>query len=280
MRGVYINLDRTPDRRREIETELVKLRSLADYRRFSAIDGRETQFRPEIVMRGALGCYMSHLQVLREYAGSDDWLHVIEDDALVSRYAETAIRYVVTDPAYERFDLVFTNARIIAYPGHMVTLADMFDRSVETDAAGNVTSLKIINAISLSDYQFFYTTSYLVNPRSITKVADAIEPSIMHKPLKQVDGVYSDLSRSGVLSIGCLLPFVTIPRPDVSTTIQVSSLPWEAPLDVMDGALYVDRDVASLRERLRRLAVPPPHRSATHDIIGDTYRAILTGRLA
>src|ERR1700761_1448299 len=93
VRGFYINLDRSPDRRAQIEAELEKLAGIGAYERFAAVDGHASPLRPEFGFRGMLGCFLSHLGVLEANRdqGGDDWLHVIEDDALVSRLAAPVI---------------------------------------------------------------------------------------------------------------------------------------------------------------------------------------------
>ena len=60
-RGIYINLDRSTDRRRNVERQLARL-DLADaYVRLPAVDGRK--LKPVGVLNpGIVGCFRSHVE--------------------------------------------------------------------------------------------------------------------------------------------------------------------------------------------------------------------------
>lgn len=67
----YINLDRRTDRKKEMESELTKVDALSPYIRFPAI-----QYKP-----GAIGCTLSHIEVLKLGLQSGvDHICVFEDD--------------------------------------------------------------------------------------------------------------------------------------------------------------------------------------------------------
>ena len=82
----YINLDRRTDRKKEMEDELAKVDTLSPFIRFPAI-----QFKP-----GAIGCTLSHIEVLKLGIQSGvDHICVFEDDfyfKLSSRTMEQLIQ--------------------------------------------------------------------------------------------------------------------------------------------------------------------------------------------
>lgn len=77
----YINLDRSPDRKVYMEDILSK----ADipYKRFAAIEGKNkvNMYENLKVTPGALGCKLSHLEILKKVK-KDGWTIVFEDDIL------------------------------------------------------------------------------------------------------------------------------------------------------------------------------------------------------
>jgi hypothetical protein len=77
----YINLDRSPDRKVYMEDILSK----ADipYKRFAAVEGKtKTSICEQLkVTPGALGCKLSHLEILKKVK-KDGWTIVFEDDIL------------------------------------------------------------------------------------------------------------------------------------------------------------------------------------------------------
>lgn len=94
----YINLDPSTERRASIEAQLSDA-EIADAKRVAAFDGRNVtlevmedyddraaiRFLGRSVFNGEYGCYRSHLDVLRQFVGSDA-AHalIIEDDAQIS----------------------------------------------------------------------------------------------------------------------------------------------------------------------------------------------------
>lgn len=273
LRGVYINLDHAAVRRQEIETELLKLPA-GQYERFPAVDGRELPTRPDAPNPAELGCYQSHLDVIRAHVGYDGWLHVLEDDALVSRCAAEAISLVTTDAGFARYDVIFTNVMFNVPPSMFPVLRGMFDRTVETNPDGDVAQVKTIEAVALVNADFLLATSYLVNPRAAERVADLLETHLETEPFAPVDLVFSRLSRSGALSMACVLPFLTLPRIGAPSTILSSPDPLSIPLRIAEAAFYADRDMAQLRAWLREMRETAPA-SATSELLADAYRQML-----
>jgi GR25 family glycosyltransferase involved in LPS biosynthesis len=82
--GLYINLDRSKERRRRLESHLAALGLAGRYRRVAGIDA-QAQGRP-----GHEGCFQSHVNALGiGYETGADLVHIIEDDAELSPAAAT-----------------------------------------------------------------------------------------------------------------------------------------------------------------------------------------------
>src|ERR1700761_1829036 len=79
--GRYINLDRSPERRRELEAMLAGFGVADRYQRFTAVDGQEREARFSAVSPGELGCFLSHYECLRD-APRGRPIHIIEDDVV------------------------------------------------------------------------------------------------------------------------------------------------------------------------------------------------------
>ncbi|HEX4197247.1 MAG TPA: glycosyltransferase family 25 protein [Caulobacteraceae bacterium] len=277
LRGVYINLDRDAERRTNVECEVAKLGGSVAFERFPAVDGRMTEVRPDVSNRAEIGCYLSHLEVIRRHAGRGDWLHLVEDDVVVSPHTGPAIAALTADSIMGVFDIIFTNVRFWTGFSHIAAMRDIFDRSVATDAEGQVTGVNNVTVVPLGTVDFFLATSYLVNPRAADRTAQLLERQLEATPFRTLDFVFSDLSRAGELSIGCCLPFLTMMRLGVASTIQEGVFHWEPPLEIMDMALYVGRDVPELRRRLNdlRLSEAP---SITSELIAEAYGAVIRSR--
>jgi GR25 family glycosyltransferase involved in LPS biosynthesis len=271
--GRYINLDRSEARRREVEGEVAKLGAVGAYARFAAVEGALSAVRPDVRNRAVLGCYLSHLAVIQAHAGSDAWLHVVEDDVLVSRHAATAIRSICRAPEFADYDLVFTNVRLPDDAEIIGGCRNLFDRSVEVTPEGEVVAIRQVTAAPLAEVDFLQTTSYLVNPRAAGRVAALVAAHLGDAPLPPIDRLYSRLSRAGDLAVACTIPFFTMPRLDADSTVNRDA-PWALGHRIKGAALYADRDVAALRARLKALSGAGPL-SATDELMADAYRYLI-----
>ena len=264
--GRYINLERSPERRRDVEALLARL-GLADrYERFLGVDGRTAPPRPGIAHPGELGCYLSHLGVITEAIAGERWLHVLEDDATMSRFAAPVIQAICDSPDFARYDVVFTNTRLALDVGTAVQLRATFDANVTTAATGEVTAVHSTTLIPLAGRSFTLTTSYLLNPRSMARTAALLSHHLENEPFEPVDQVFCKLSRSGQLSMAFTAPFLTISRWGVDSTIMGPPSLWAKANRIIEAALYADRNVAEIRQFVEDLARATPA-SVTTDLM-------------
>jgi GR25 family glycosyltransferase involved in LPS biosynthesis len=274
LKGFYINLDRSTDRRQQVEAELEKVSALGNYHRFPAIDGHDSSVRPDLKNRAEVGCFASHLEVIRNSNAPGQWLHILEDDVVISTLADVAISALINGQMFDQYDIIFTNIMpsMSAILGKQ--FSNTFDSCVTTTASGEVTSLNSISAISLSGADFGLTTSYLINPRAVQRVISLLGIWLNTNPFVPIDIVYSQLARAGQLSIACSVPFFTIPRSGDTSTIRAGVEPWKMAHLVLETALFADRNIAQLRSQLREVPQAPTG-SVTRDLIAEAYRCVL-----
>jgi len=86
--GLYINLDRSPERRREFEGQLRTYNIFDRYVRLPATDGTLIQSPRATVKPGEIGCFHSHYRALLHAKPSGLPVHVVEDDALLSEHVD------------------------------------------------------------------------------------------------------------------------------------------------------------------------------------------------
>jgi GR25 family glycosyltransferase involved in LPS biosynthesis len=273
--GRYINLDRSPERRRLIEAEIASIGGSAPYERFAAVEGQTLASHPEVDDRGSLGCYLSHLEAIKLGAPSGAWLHVLEDDAVVSRFFGGAMAAITQDPQFEQFDVIFTNVMTLMRPRETPIWRALFDRNVSVDAEGFVTAVNVLTASPLRNIEFGLTTSYLVNPRSIERVADMLGRQLKRSPFIPVDYAFDYLSRSGDLTAACTMPFLTAPRLTEESTIRPGMGHLRAAHLYLEWALFADRDPIDLARRLDE-AIQAKAPSVTRDLIAGAYRYLLS----
>ncbi len=277
VKGFFINLDGSDERRRQTELELQKLNGLGHYQRFAAIDGRAEEGWSGVQNRGELGCFLSHLEAIRQSAGCSGWLHVVEDDVIVSRFAADAISGVTANADLDRLDVIFTNVLFGDDPWFVAAVREAFDANVVTDPSGEVTAVDSVGIMPFGQHAFFSTTSYLVNPRSIARTAELLAQRLESGPFAAIDVTFSELSRAGKLSIGCTVPFLTMPRLDWRSTIREGVSLWAASHQLMTATLFADRDLANVRRLLAELGRVVGG-SVTSELLGEAQRLMFRGR--
>jgi GR25 family glycosyltransferase involved in LPS biosynthesis len=203
--GYYINLDRSPDRRARVETQLQGLGLSERYRRFPAVDGRGLNRRTS-VRPGEAGIYNSHLLLLEKIAASSRPAHVMEDDALLSDLTAPVIDEAIRRRILEEYDVVFTET----YTGESISGIRAFrDAYGEALAGGPIVSSDRIKVLDLATAYLGGTTSYVISPRGARKLAPALRQEWERGPNGELDLVMRHFIRTGEWRAGCFFPFVT-----------------------------------------------------------------------
>jgi len=249
--GLFINLDRSPERRAAMEAQL-RSYGLADrYRRFPAIDGSD----------GQRACFQSHIGALGS-AAAGDAVHVLEDDALLSGYVPQVVDFVVSTGVLDRFDVVFTETLIGPDVLELRELKKLFDRhrADETFEVRDVTST----------YQCGMT-SYLVGRNGRARVLSALQEGLG-------SGLPCDLlmrreARAGRLNLGCVFPFVTSFHLNHESTRKGQDDKARASkqaIDLLRYSFFVDCDFALAEKTAVALqpAAADPHQKLIAGVLG------------
>ncbi len=203
--GFTINLDRSTDRRAQIDAELAAYGLQDHYRRFPAADGNTLAFPNPRLSDGEIGCFTSHLLVLKQNLAAETHIHVVEDDAIFSRFTGPMIGSVVASEAFDRYDIVFTDSTVTPSRADYERYRARYDACVERDAAGNVTRVHP----RIVDYYVGATTSYIVNRRAIPKLIDQFTRELTNGATMPIDLFIRKAARDGSLRVGSLFPFAT-----------------------------------------------------------------------
>lgn len=208
-RGCYINLDRSLERRSEIERQIALYASPGSYQRFAAVDGQRKLATDSKLSAGEIGCYLSHCFLLLSKMDSDHHIHVVEDDAALSPLTQPAIGALIGSGAIDQFDVVFTDSFVQPTTVDYNKYRSLYERSIERDRGGQVIAM----TPSIVDY-YACTASYVLNRRSIGKVYHILTRVIDDGMRLPVDLAIRAAAVAGKLRIGCLFPFVTSCRID------------------------------------------------------------------
>ena len=257
-RGYFINLDRSTDRRASIEAQLTAAGIADRYQRIPAVDGSVGK-TPLGVNPGEWGCLQSHLTALSQpLTGS--FVHVLEDDAILSRDFARRMGVLVRSGRLSHFDLVFSDVAPTDWP--YSTIRNL-SHAWEARRDGE------IRLIDLRGFPYGGANSYFINTRSMAKVRAFVERHI--SPLTgtlAIDTIYGRGIWSGELTACLTFPFLSAVDIDLATRSEIVGQRM-TPVDLLRYAFFVDADEAVLRRRIdAQLAAAPQsaHRSALGDI--------------
>src|SRR6476646_7970005 len=93
--GLYINLDRSRQRRDWVENQLDRYHLTGRYRRFPAVDGALAEPRNSPVGLPEIGCFLSHYGATEAGLEWPGHLHVVEDDVLFSRRTHEVLSSII-----------------------------------------------------------------------------------------------------------------------------------------------------------------------------------------
>src|SRR5260221_292101 len=155
--GYYINLDRSPDRRANMERQFDAFGLGSTYRRFAAFDWAPLPPRPGLRL-GERGIFQSHFSVLREGGKSGRPIHIVEDDIILSPYAAPAVNLIVRNGVIDQYDLIFTETLVPPDLRALRQFKSIYDKAMVAGMGLNLAHLQIIDLATL---RFSGTTSYV-----------------------------------------------------------------------------------------------------------------------
>ncbi|HUE18675.1 MAG TPA: glycosyltransferase family 25 protein [Stellaceae bacterium] len=274
--GFYINLDRSTARRAEMEAEFARFGLERSYRRFPGADGNTLGFPNPHLTASEMGCFTSHYRVLKENSGSTKHLHILEDDAVLSRFTAEAVNSIVASEVIRDHDVVFTDTLIQPLNADYRTCKALYDRSVRRDGGGKVTGIdpSFIEPNSCA-------TSYIVNRDSIGKLVAIYEQELAAGARVNADLVLRDKARDGAIRTVCVFPFVTSFRLERLTSDTITGRPHDPLSDLAINlarhSFFVDSDPASLLRTAERL-LPLPRGDAHFDLLNRVLGFSMTGQ--
>jgi GR25 family glycosyltransferase involved in LPS biosynthesis len=207
--GFYINLDRSLQRKEEIENQLERLQLLSHYSRFPAADGNVLNLRNCSIRSSEIGCFTSHYLLLEQNLNQPNHLHIIEDDVILSRATHTILQWIINSGTTDNLDIIFTDTCLPFDLYEIREYKTLFDRSVEKDASGRVTAIKEYMLIDLKERYLATTSSFLVHKNAIAKLYDILQREMksgLHKP---IDLFIREKIRDGTIRASCVFPFIT-----------------------------------------------------------------------
>ncbi|MDR3423860.1 MAG: hypothetical protein P4M13_02105 [Alphaproteobacteria bacterium] len=206
-KGLYLNLDRSPERRQQIEAELAR-NNLAGYVRFPATCGNALNFPNLGLKQGEMGCFTSYFRLLDEHRASTDPLHIIEDDILLSLQTGPVLEWAIDSGNLAKYDIVYTDVSVPLLNDACQAYKNFYDATVRRDESGKIDSVTF-SVIDMRELIFASMCSFLVNPRSIGKLASLFEQALKTGAPQPIDIYIRTLCQKGEINVGCIFPFVT-----------------------------------------------------------------------
>jgi GR25 family glycosyltransferase involved in LPS biosynthesis len=206
-RGAFINLDRSPERRRDIETQLHTFGIADRYARFPAIDGDALSNYPGPLRRGEVGCFLSHVRALERMRMAGTHVHIVEDDVLLSRQLAPMIDFTIAQGVFQYFDIIFTDVYVGFENISNIRLHKrMYDDFLSKSQSDFFRAFRVL---SLDGQVFYNLSSYVVAAHAIDRVLAFYKKEIEAGPVTPVDILICRLALERKLRVGYLFPFVT-----------------------------------------------------------------------
>ena len=207
--GLYINLERSPERRIAFEKQLSDLDLQSGYSRFPAVDGQQVGASRSQLRPGEVGLFLSHCRALESVRNRNMCVHVLEDDTLLSEHVAPVLNDAVSTGLFERYDLLFTDMTIHCHVAFLKNVKSEFDKIAPLPPPLRLHQLRLID---LSEVFYAASQSYVVGARSIDRVVSAYKEEIAKGPTMPIDMFLQQLVLQGKLRAACLFPFITSVR--------------------------------------------------------------------
>ena len=259
IRGYYINLDRSPDRRAKMDQQIEALGLADTYSRFPAVDGRTATRRASNsrLSDGEIAIFKSHYNAIESAKGSGAYTHILEDDAILSPWVKPYLAYAEKLGLLSLYDLIFLEFGF---------RPDLFSYRFLIEASGRAFAKpdphRSPSDFSLVDIRSHYAmgmASYVVNFASIPKLLSLLQAEWIAGPRVAIDVVLRQLMETGQIRAGGVLPFLT--SVGLDETIDTESgrrdnATLMAVTTISRQSFYIERELDHLREITDRLDPP------------------------
>lgn len=250
--GLYINLDRSTGRRDAMERQLDRLELSPLYARFAAIDGATLNSQRSTIKPGENGCFQSHYRALLSARPRGTFVHMIEDDAVLSPSVRPVIEQAIVQNVFDQFDVIFTDTFVPPHLGMLKFLKSSFDELPATRPL----ALNDLKVVDLANQNFACTTSFVVGAKGIDRVLALYQQEIALGPRAPLDLFLRSAVNAGQLRAACLFPFISSFDLDEATrsTLDERNEKTERPSVMVLAALrysfFVDRDLETAKRTL------------------------------
>jgi GR25 family glycosyltransferase involved in LPS biosynthesis len=195
----YINLSFEHEKRHLIEANFHQFNSKKwVLNRFEAIDKNfvQTNQVKGQISDGAKGCFLSHRALMNQHIQSDSHLYIVEDDVVFCNKTQHLVEKVTSLDSMD-WDMLYTDV-CIPQASQMMTLYQLKQECTKEDQ---------LRVLDLAQMNFASTAAYIVNKKSIAKVAALLNaPDELNIP---IDLYYRSLVHSGELKAFVTFPFLT-----------------------------------------------------------------------
>lgn len=200
-RGIYINLDRAIARRRHVEKEIRRIGQRDAYVRLPAVDGRRLRSKSSVE-----GCFRSQTQAIELAATARAPVHIVEDDVALSSHVAPFIAFAADGGLLDRFDILFLDMWLDPAWDDLVMLDRLYRGARQAAGAARYADLPIVD---LTGLRIACTQSYAVTPQGAEKLARLLNDEIAEGPREAVDTHIDRLVKSGAVTAGLVVPFLT-----------------------------------------------------------------------
>lgn len=280
--GFYINLDRSPQRKEEIEAQLARLHLLSQYSRFPAVDGNLLNLERSSLRAGEIGCFNSHYQLLEKNLTSTLYLHIMEDHVILSRALKPTLQLLFDSDLLDNFDIIFTDTFLPFDLFEIRAYKTLFNNVVEKDKSGRIILVKEYSVIDLKTRFVASMSSFLVHKNAIVKLHNLLHEEMKLGPRTPIDLFMRDKIHEGKISAGCIFPFITSIQLDhiFKTTIPNR---YECNLSVLALLLlrhsfFIDCDWAKCNRLINDYFSPSVKEDLHHTVLSRVFDFVLSDR--
>ena len=267
--GAYINLDRCPGRRAEIEGELARHGLAGRYRRFGAADGNTLALPASRLNHGEIGCFTSHYLLLKEHLALDRHLHVVEDDTVFASCFDQVVSRIIDSGAMDALDILYTDVALPLSNEAYKNFKALYDKIVTRDAAGKLKNAAF-QILKPDNLMFLTANAYLVNKRSIGRIHQIFHDELMRGAQLPVDALLREKIMAGKITAGCIFPFITSVRPERVMNSLVRKVPDVTlkftAATIARYSFFIDASWDECEDMIERL-LPPPSQDDRHAAI-------------
>jgi len=207
--GYYINLDRNVDRKQELERQLAAYQLLPRYQRHPASLGNELNLKAPAVKPGAIGCFTSHYRLFQSLKNTTAHVHVVEDDVIFSPATGMVIDSLARNGELDKWDMVYTDVWVPLEVEYIRELSALYRDCTTLSADGALKTVERFTVLNLRKRVFASTVSYIVNKRSLNKIADLLAEAARGELRLPIDLYYREQIYKGRISAACIFPFIT-----------------------------------------------------------------------